>query len=124
MLTNCIDSIFKHSFYWLLPVVVFNVFTAGGIQEYLLELPSLAQTEQLAETRVEDGEIYMQSAIAPVTEIHIVRALPDLRLLNFSEVEKSVSNNFLALFATNNLLRFYGKAAPEALDKWVIRQQA
>jgi hypothetical protein len=124
MLTNCIDSIFKHSFYWLLPVVVFNFFTAGGIQEHLLELPSLAQAEQLAETRVEDGEVYMPSAIALVTAMLIVRALPDLRRLDFSEVEKSVSNNFSALFATNNLLRFYGKAAPEALDKWVIHQQA
>jgi hypothetical protein len=117
MSTNNVTTFLKHSLYWLLPVILLNVFTSGGLQAIAGELPFQVQTEQRfgvdqppASPFLVSASVVAKLAAAPSWSGLMIRSL-----MASSQVAPPVVS---VRAAANNLLRFYGKAAPEALDAW------
>ncbi|MFT6130706.1 MAG: hypothetical protein ACJATN_002437 [Neolewinella sp.] len=117
MSINNPTTFLKHSLYWLLPVILLNVFTSVGLQANLVELPYQVQTEQLFGAEQPPALSFLAPAKGTVKLITLpiwsgltTRSLPASTQVALPVVSVHPS--------ANNTLRFYGKAAPEALDAW------
>jgi hypothetical protein len=117
MQTNNSTTIIKHSFYWLLPVILLNVFTNVGLQANMVELPHQVQTEQL----FGGGQAPALTYLAPASIVVKLVAAPTCSWLTTRRltVSSQVVPSVISVHPTvKSLRRFYGKAAPEALDAW------
>jgi hypothetical protein len=117
MPTNNHTTFLKHSLYWLLPVIMLNVFTSAGLQASVVELPFQVQTEQRfgveqppASPFLVPTNVVAKLAAAPSWSGLMTRSL----MASIQVVPPVVS----VQAAAKTQLRFHGKAAPEALDAW------
>lgn len=117
MPTNNATTFLKHSLYWLLPVILLNVFSSAGLQASGTALPFQVQTEQrceLGQTSVSPFLVLASKIAKLVAGSHWIglemRSLQSKGLITLPGVSVHPT--------ANNLRRFYGKAAPEALDAW------
>jgi len=117
MFTSSYPAVLKHSLYWLLPVALLNVFTSVGFQEHLVTFPVQAQMELVVEER-SFPSIYKLVASNPARSLSRAQPLIGLQLLIVQEPTGNFQAISSKLLPANNLLCFYGKAAPEALDRW------
>lgn len=117
MPTNNLTTIIKHSFYWLLPVILLNVFTSAGLQVSAVALPFQVQTElQFADASPSDAPFLAQNPV--VASLIATPIWPGLLLRILPTATKLMPLVVSVHPTTKSLLRFYGKAAPEALDAW------
>jgi hypothetical protein len=117
MPTNNLTTIIKHSFYWLLPVILLNVFTSSGLQASAVALPFQVQTElPFVKAPPSDAPFLGQNPV--VAHLTATPIWPGLLLRVLPMTAKVVPQLVSVHPTTKSLFRFYGKAAPEALDAW------
>ncbi len=104
---------------WLLPVLLLNVFVSTGLQEHLITRTEQPQTEQLRGITVPAASTCVFLVFTAPAAAAEERQLPHY-FPHFPELCVHSLAAFNQLLPSNNLLRFYGKAAPEALDGWPV----
>lgn len=117
-----LPSIFNRSLYWLFPVVLLNVFTSVGLQERIVLLPTPVSTEQVREV-LPAPVAYDLAATPMVTPLAVGQPWLGLRRRLIVVATAHLPKEINGVFPDNPLLRFYGKAAPEALDRWSFSTQ-
>ncbi len=83
-----------------------------------MKLPLSAQTEQLDDVRERFTDLFAVPLTGASVNVSNGAIRSGLASHNLPTADEFVQNNTEVFFVVNNLLRFYGKAAPEALDKW------